>query len=120
MRSSLDPHHVSARRGKRHFGRGPALGSLQNIGERTTKQIVAKWSCAGGMDDHHRILDRGRGWCLVGLCRRRYRYDSLGPRPVDVWGQPRVSPLWRPPARVGAHAPRGARPPKRRFWRGEP
>jgi hypothetical protein len=30
------------------------------------------------MDDCHRILDRVRGWCVVGLCRSRYRYDSLG------------------------------------------
>jgi hypothetical protein len=32
----------------------------------------------GGRDDHDRNPHRVRGRCLVGLCRRRYRYDSLG------------------------------------------
>src|ERR1700683_2832974 len=79
--------------------RGPALTATRslraaarlcacNIGERTPKQIVAKWSYAGGMDDHHRILDRVRGWCLVGCAAAAIAMTVWEPKPrqrVDVW-----------------------------------
>jgi hypothetical protein len=77
------------------------------------------------MDDHHRILDRVRGWCLVGLCRRRYRYDSLGTQTaagrrvgpaalVRCGGHPRAQGPTRPAARGHPSGGSGAASPERR------
>jgi hypothetical protein len=65
-----------------HTRKVRAERSLLKSGNETRSKSFSNGPTPGGRHDRHRNSHRIRGRCLVGLCRRRNRYDSLGTQTV--------------------------------------